>query len=324
MDDTTKKEVVVSDCVLRQSPASFALDFVKVSRPGWWIVTLWLYVAPAKSFDLPFWPGLLYNLPLNAIVYGLNDYADVEVDVTNTRKGNLLFGPKGMTRPRLLKLLEAAVACTLIPLLIWSYVQQEMAQYLVWYAMVILINVAYNFEVLGHCSENGPFEMPVVYFGFSLVSVLSYWLNGDAESNVWGYQPASSDSTMKLFGCNTGYWIHLWFLICRTQLWTEWMDWESDRAHKRGTTLAKLPSKNTARLVVFTVLIAEAAWNWRQYAVMEEWQTLFLFSLLGVASFIGMEFAPPKSGSFIWVALVQSMGGLWLIQDCWHKQVFVS
>jgi 4-hydroxybenzoate polyprenyltransferase len=322
MEDTPKKDIV-SD-----SGTSFVIDFFKVSRPGWWIVTAWLYVAPAKSLDFPFWPGLLYAcLPLNVIVYGLNDYADVEVDVANTRKGNLIFGPKGMQRPRLRKLLEAAILCTLIPLLMWSFIRQEITQYLVWYALVILVNCAYNLNSFGHCSENGPFEVPVVFFGFSLVTVLSYWLNGNGKNDPWGYQPASDSddsTTMKLFGCNYRYWIHLWFLVCRTQLWTEYMDYESDRAHKRGTTLAKLPSKNLARLVVLAVLIAEATWNWLQYEMVDEWQTLFLFSLLGVGSFIGMDFAPLKSSSFMWVALVQSAGGLWLIQDCWQKQVFVS
>lgn len=323
MSDTTKREVSSDVLISRQSPLSFLVDFVKVSRPGWWIVTVWLYVAPSKSLDFPFWPGLLYAcLPLNVVVYGLNDFADVEVDVSNERKGNIMFGPKGMTRPRLRKLLEAAVISTLVPLLLWAYTKQQLLQYLVWYALVIMVNVAYNFEILGHLSENGPFEIIPVYFGFSLVTVLSYWLNGNAE-NVWGYT-FSETTTMKLFGCNVRYWVHLWFLVCRTQLWTEYMDYESDHSQKRGTTLAKLPSKSMARLVVLTVLLIEAAWNWRQYEQVNEWQTLFLFSLLGVASFVGMEFAPPKASSFIWVALVQSMGGLWLIQDSRHKQVFVS
>lgn len=326
MTEATKEQVVGLDVVI-SSKSNFFMDLIRVSRPGWWIVTIWLYVAPVETIATPqFWFGLLYCcLPVNAVVYSLNDYSDVEVDTTNERKGNLLFGPKGMTRLQLRKLIHAAILSTFVPLVIWACYKQQLLQYLVWFALVILVNVAYNFRVLGHLSENGPFEIPVVYFGFSLVTVLSYWLNIISENdNVWGYEPASPDTTMKLFGCNERYWIHLAFLVCRTQLWTEYMDYESDRLHARGTTLAKLSSKHYARILVLVVLCMEATWNWRQYEQVEEWQTLFLFSLLGMASFVGMEVAPPKSSSFIWVAIVQSIGGLWLIQDCWHKRVFVS
>lgn len=326
MSETTKKEVA-SDVVVSRSPLAFLLDFIKVSRPGWWIVTVWLYVAPIAKSSLD-WFGLMYAcLPLNALVYGLNDYADVDLDVTNERKGNLMFGPKGMTRTRLQKLLQTALLSTLVPLLLYATMKQQLLQYLVWYALVLVVNVAYNFKVLGHLSQNGPFEIPVVYFGFSLVTVLSYWLNTAQDTEVWGYQPSSTEtmSTMKLFGCNSRYWIHLAFLVCRTQLWTEYMDYESDVLHKRGTTLARMPCKHVARLVVLFTLIVEAAWNWRQYQQVQEWQTLFLFSVLGVASFVVMEFlVPPKSSSFVWIALVQSMGGLWLIYDSNQKQVFVS
>lgn len=312
---------------------NFLWDLFRVSRPGWWIVSIWLYMAPILTSEEPFshlfWAGLLYCcFPLNALVYGLNDYADVEVDVGNERKGNLLFGPKNMTRIQLLRLLQAALASTVLPLLVWAIHKQQLVQYLVWYALVLVVNIAYNFSVLGHLSERGPFEIPTVYFGFSLVTVLSYWLNSstssDDEHDVWGYEPSSSFSTSRLFGCNGRYWIHLFFLVSRTQLWTEYMDYESDRAHYRGTTLAKLPCKHVARIVVLCVLILEAAWNYRQYQQSQEWQTLFLFSLFGMASFVGMEVAPMKSSTFVWVALAQSMGGLWLIQDCWRKQVFVS
>ena len=283
-------------------------------------------MAPSNTLQFPFYPGLLYSCLLNAVVYGLNDYADVHVDVSNDRKGNVLFGPR-LSRPRLRKLVETGIVCTFLPLVIWAYTKQQLFQYLMWYGLVLLVNVAYNFPTLGHCSQNGPFEIPVVYFGFSLVTVLSYWLNGERsgdDDNVFGYQVSNNNTSIKLFGCNLRYWIHLWFLVCRTQLWTEYMDYESDRAHERGTTLAKLPTKSVARIVVLSVLLSEAAWNWQQFCQVQEWKALCAFSLLGLVSFVGMEMAPLKTSTFVWVALVQSMGGLWLIQECWNKRVFVS
>lgn len=77
-------------------------DLVQVSRPGWWLVTVWLYIAPTgQRWDLltssTFWLGLLYVcFPINLMVYGINDYADFfhgdDLDGQNDRKGNFFFG----------------------------------------------------------------------------------------------------------------------------------------------------------------------------------------------------------------------------------------
>eukprot|EP00971_Amphidinium_carterae_P301046 5981679-Amphidinium_carterae.1 len=73
---------------------------VQISRPGWWLVHVWLYLAPTgQKYELlgtaTFWFGLLYALfPLNVLVYGMNDYTDVDLDRDNKRKGNFLYGAK--------------------------------------------------------------------------------------------------------------------------------------------------------------------------------------------------------------------------------------
>jgi 1,4-dihydroxy-2-naphthoate octaprenyltransferase len=138
-----------------------------------------------------------------------------------------------------------------------------------------------------------------------MVTVLSYWLNGSdtVDSNL-------------VFGCSSRYWIHLGFLVLRTQLWTEYMDYESDKKRNRKTTMAKMPSKEWAGCLVLSVLLLEVAWNWHQLREKDEWRNLFAFSILGVVSFVGMEYAGgPRPSSLVWLALIQGAGGLWLIQD---------
>ena len=78
-----------------------ALAFVcAVSRPYYWLVTLWLYLLPtggrAELFgQLPFWLGFCYcTLPLNLMCYLMNDLADHLVDADNPRKGGMLLGAK--------------------------------------------------------------------------------------------------------------------------------------------------------------------------------------------------------------------------------------
>jgi 4-hydroxybenzoate polyprenyltransferase len=246
-------------------------------------------------------------------MYGINDYADVALDISNERKGNWVFGPKGMTRLQLRRVLKISLVSTFIPLVSWGWWEGRLMRYLVWYVLGMIINVAYNFPILGHLSGRGPWEIPLVYVGFGMVTVLSYWLDGN-------------DSHLTLcFGCNARYWIHLSFLVLRTQMLTEYMDYESDRARNRRTTIAKISCKQRARLVVLSVLLLDVAWNWRQFREFEEWRNLWLFSILGVVSFVGMEYAGgPRPSSLEWLALIQSAGGLWLIQDSWTKRIFVT
>ena len=66
--------------------------WLKVSRPGLWFATIWLYLLPTSQMDgiwtsIPFWIGLVYvTFPLNFLVYGWNDMVDIETDALNPRK----------------------------------------------------------------------------------------------------------------------------------------------------------------------------------------------------------------------------------------------
>ncbi|MEM8907345.1 MAG: hypothetical protein AAGD05_05815, partial [Bacteroidota bacterium] len=76
------------------------LFWLKVSRPGLWFATLWLYFLPTSQMSLlhswPFWLGLVYvTFPLNLLVYGWNDIVDQPIDAFNPRKDSYWFGAKG-------------------------------------------------------------------------------------------------------------------------------------------------------------------------------------------------------------------------------------
>ena len=77
------------------SAAALALA---ISRPYYWLVTLWLYLLPTGGhtellYHPPFWLGVIYcTYPLNLMCYLMNDIADVEVDRRNPRKGGGMLG----------------------------------------------------------------------------------------------------------------------------------------------------------------------------------------------------------------------------------------
>ena len=76
------------------------LFWLKVSRPGLWFQTLWLYTLPTSRLPVlhspVFWLGLVYvTFPLNFLVYGWNDIVDFENDQHNPRKDSFLFGARG-------------------------------------------------------------------------------------------------------------------------------------------------------------------------------------------------------------------------------------
>ena len=104
------------------------LHDLKISRPGLWFPTLWIYLVPFSLEahfwnDLNFWIGFLFvTFPLNYLVYGLNDYNDSASDQINDRKGNFLFGAK--STPQQLKAIPKKVTIVVLPFIIYfSYIR---------------------------------------------------------------------------------------------------------------------------------------------------------------------------------------------------------
>lgn len=76
-----------------------AFQLLKISRPGFYITTLWFFLLPFGQRDMfgswVFWLGCFYvSFPLGLLMYGWNDLMDVETDKHNPRKDSFLFGAR--------------------------------------------------------------------------------------------------------------------------------------------------------------------------------------------------------------------------------------
>jgi len=89
--------------------------------------------------------------------------------------------------------------------------------YIAWWLAGVSVNLIYNLEPF-RTSSKGPLEIPTVIAGQALVSVFSSMVND-------------------LPWANFRYWVHLVLIVTRTQLWTEYMDYDADNAKNRKTTV---------------------------------------------------------------------------------------
>jgi len=232
----------------REIPPLTLSRLIQLSRPGWWLVNAWLYLAPTGTQwhlfgTAKFWFGLLWVVfPLNLLVYGLNDYTDVEIDVTNPRKGNFVYGAK-CTHNELANLPKVIAISHSIGTLIFCLWGQSLS--FLWIMLAAAaVNVAYNVRPL-RLSGRGPFELPTVVSGFSIVTILS---------TFWNETPFPP----------TRYWLHMTFLVLRTQLWTEFMDHDEDASFNRKTTSVLL-GRVLSQIVVACVLAGEALMVWTHF-----------------------------------------------------------
>jgi 4-hydroxybenzoate polyprenyltransferase len=300
---------------------SLVKDLIQVSRPGWWLVTLWLYVAPCEkgitNVDVT---GLLFVLlPLNTMVYGMNDASDLDNDLSNDRKGNFIFGPKGWSKERLNRVLTPAIGVVFLTLVHWGLETKQLLLHMMWFATALAVNYLYNF----HSSS---WNMVFVFVGYGSVTLLSYWRHGGRGFGL----ERSSDGRWYFGGCNQEYWMHLTLLLVRSQLWTELLDYESDRKANKRTTLSRQPTKELARRLVLGVLLLEVLWCSVVCRIHgSHWSMLLVFAIMGVVCFGCLEYALPsaKNSALVvdltYLALLQNAGGIQLLYDCWSRGIFV-
>ena len=152
---------------------------LRVSRPYYYLVTLWLYLLPTGGhYELfstsSFWLGFAYcTLPLNLMCYLMNDLSDHKVDAANPRKGGSMLGAKedlGRLRAAVpivaaLQLGYAAMGfAPIVGAVVWP-----------WLGAVFAVNWLYNFGP--RLSGNfAPLDL-VCPCGYILVVPLSCWLN---------------------------------------------------------------------------------------------------------------------------------------------------
>ena len=208
---------------------------LKLSRPGLWFPTLWLYLLPLDAQSLLkeplFWLGLLYaSFPINLLIYGINDIADQEIDQKNPRKGNFLFG----TRSPAEKLRRALPLIFLVQLPFWGIFLWVKGLPLLGISLGILFFVAvYNLPTYG--LRNIPLLDLLCQIGYLLIVPLSCSLNEAALPPLYT-------------------WLYLFLFCVQSQLIGEVMDIKPDREAGRTTTATALGRTNSKLLILSIVL----------------------------------------------------------------------
>jgi len=235
------------------------LQGLKISRPGLWFPTIWIYLI-SFSFSDNFWKspilwlGLIFvTFPLNYLVYGLNDYNDIEADAVNSRKGNYLFGAKASKAT--LQHIPKRIALVLLPFIVgFSYVSgYEMFLLLLF---MVVINIIYNFRPF-RVKERPPFEI-CIQVGYVVTAYFSVLLN-DMSMLPW--------QTL----------LYLTLFAFQAHIAGEIMDIEPDRIAGKRTTATLIGRKNT-KLVMLLLLLVEC------YVLSVWFQDYVLAGFLGVFS----------------------------------------
>lgn len=213
------------------------LFYLKVSRPGLWFATLWLYLLPTSQIEsiwtsVPFWIGLWYaTFPLNLMVYGWNDMVDYKTDQINPRKDSFWFGAKG-SQEQLAHLWKPilVVQALMVPILFY---------YIGWPFLYLIIaftviNGLYNLPEKGLRSQP-PLEL-LCQVGYVMVVPFSIYLNDLAPIPPLTY-------------------FYLLLFAWQSHLIGEVMDIEPDKKAGRRTTATILGMYKTKLLIIGIVLM---------------------------------------------------------------------
>jgi len=233
---------------------------LKISRPGLWFPTIWIYLVPFGNQDQfweswLFWLGLFFvTFPLNYLVYGLNDYNDEEADAVNDRKGNFLFGAKA-SRKHLDRLLKK-ITLVILPFIVLFTYLSGLKMFLLLVFMVV-VNIIYNFKPF-RIKERPPFEI-LIQIGYVTTAFFATELN-NLEILPW-----QTLTYLSLFAF-------------QAHIAGEIMDIEPDLASGKRTTATLLKRRNS-KLLMFALLLLESflVWFWFKDLVLALF--LFVFSL---------------------------------------------
>ena len=210
--------------------------YLKVSRPGLWFATVWLYLLPTGQMpvweNVPFWLGLLYvTFPLNFLVYGWNDIVDYKIDQLNPRKDTFWFGARG-TKAQLRRLWFPILVSNVVFLPYFVYSGGPII--LGVFVGLVLINWLYNLPNSGFRSVP-PWELSC-QLGYLLIVPLSIVLN---ETTPLPWQT----------------YFYLSLFAVQSHLMGEVMDIDPDRKTGRKTTATVIGRKNTKLLIIALVSV---------------------------------------------------------------------
>lgn len=236
---------------------------LKISRPGLWFPTIWIYLVPFGNQDgfwrSPlFWLGLFFvTFPLNYLVYGLNDYNDEKADAVNERKGNFLFGAKA-SRKHLDGLLKK-ISIVMLPFIVVFTYLSGVKMFLLLIFM-ILVNILYNFKPF-RIKERPPFEI-LIQMGYVTTAFFATELN-NLEILPW-----QTLTYLSLFAF-------------QAHIAGEIMDIEPDVAAGKITTATLLKRKNS-KLLMLLLLVLESflVWYWFEDLVLSSFLGLFALWLV--------------------------------------------
>ena len=208
---------------------------LQISRPGLWLVFIWLYIWPTGGnwelmSSLKFWLGFVYiTFPLNLLVYGMNDLVDTDTDSKNKRKGNYVFGAKASLKQ--MGYLPFFIALFNLPFMIlFGLVSGDWLFWVSWFLSAFLINAAYNWKPLT-LSRRAPWELPTMILGHLLIPLLSCHLN-------------------KIGLPGNGSWIFHCLLLARSHIWLEIMDINEDSESNKRTIAVVIGEVHALTLVV--------------------------------------------------------------------------
>jgi 4-hydroxybenzoate polyprenyltransferase len=221
----------------RQSPHSYLVFLLQVSRPGLWSTTALFYLMPLGRADFlhsgKLWLGLFFVLfPLGLLLYGVNDIVDAETDALNPRKGTFMFGARG-ARKQLAALKWTIVAAQIPFAAVFYYFVGP--RILWWYALLLLAVGMYNAPGIAWKGKP-PFDV-LIQASYLLVFVLSSWLNNVLQLPWQTF----------LFGA---------LFAMHSHVFGEVMDIEPDRMTGRRTT-ATLIGRAQAKFLIATFLAVE-------------------------------------------------------------------
>ena len=239
------------------------LHDLKISRPGLWFPTIWIYLVPFSIHsnfwqEWPFWLGLLFvTFPLNYLVYGLNDYNDAYADEVNDRKGNFLFGAKSTSKQ--LASIPKKVTIIVLPFIIAFSIMRGWTM-LGLLIFMIVVNMSYNFKPL-RLKERPPFEI-CIQIGYVFTAFFSVVLN-DLEMLPW--------QTI----------LYLSLFAFQAHIAGEIMDIEPDLKAGKNTTATRIGRKNT-KLIMLALLVVETyiLWFWFHDAVLAGFLGVFSLWLI--------------------------------------------
>lgn len=211
---------------------------VQVSRPGFWIITIWCYVVGLQGQGIShihepvLWLGLFYAaFPANALLYAWNDLNDADLDRHNPRKGAYLLGISHLSNQETLDVFQAAFAINL-GFLFALGLMTNLISIVGWFICACITNYAYNNFP---CWREGPAP-------FDFVGPMGYLLF------IWF---AAIVNDLHLPSVAT-FAFHL-FMVMRSQLWGQIIDLGPDVKARRQTTAVVLGIKGARALLACLV-----------------------------------------------------------------------